>query len=167
MGIFAIAVGTILLPTLSKFDLSYEKDKFISSIQKGQRFVLFIGIPSLIGLFFCAEDLISTIFYRGAFTESDVINSSYSLMAFSIGLPFFMLMKVLTPAFFARKDTKTPMYVAFVSLILNALLNYYLAFVLDYGHVGIAIGSSIAAIISVCVLEIVSVSYTHLRAHET
>tara|TARA_B100000579_G_C22729354_1_gene803429 strand:- start:712 stop:1182 length:471 start_codon:yes stop_codon:yes gene_type:complete len=76
-------------------------------------------------------------------------------MAFSIGLPFFMLMKVLTPAFFARKDTKTPMYVAFVSLILNALLNYYLAFVLDYGHVGIAIGSSIAAIISVCVLEIV------------
>ena len=155
MGIFAIAVGTILLPTLSKFDLSYEKEKFISSIQKGQRFVLFIGIPSLIGLFFCAEDLISTIFYRGAFTELDVINSSYSLMAFSIGLPFFMLMKVLTPAFFARKDTKTPMYVAFASLILNALLNYYLAFVLDYGHVGIAIGSSIAAIISVCVLEIV------------
>ena len=155
MGIFAIAVGTILLPTLSKFDLSYEKDKFISSIQKGQRFVLFIGIPSLIGLFFCAEDLISTIFYRGAFTESDVISSSYSLMAFSIGLPFFMLMKVLTPAFFARKDTKTPMYVAFTSLILNALLNYYLAFVLDYGHVGIAVGSSIAAIISVCVLEIV------------
>jgi putative peptidoglycan lipid II flippase len=76
-------------------------------------------------------------------------------MAFSIGLPFFMLMKVLTPAFFARKDTKTPMYVAFTSLILNALLNYYLAFVLDYGHVGIAVGSSIAAIISVCVLEIV------------
>jgi putative peptidoglycan lipid II flippase len=76
-------------------------------------------------------------------------------MAFSIGLPFFMLMKVLTPAFFARKDTKTPMYVAFASLILNALLNYYLAFVLDYGHVGIAVGSSIAAIISVCVLEIV------------
>ena len=155
MGIFAIAIGTILLPTLSKYDLNFEREQFILSIQKGQRFVLFIGIPSLIGLFFCSEDLISTIFYRGAFTASDVINSSYSLMAFSFGLPFFMLMKVLTPAFFARKDTKTPMYVALISLIINAVLNYYLAFILNYGHVGIAVGSSIAAIVSVCILEIV------------
>ena len=154
MGIFAIAIGTILLPTLSKYDLGYEKDKFINSLQKGQKFVLYIGVPCLIGLFFCAEDLVSTIFYRGAFTEKDVINSSYSLMAFSFGLPFFMLMKVLTPAFFARKDTTTPMLVAFLSLILNASLNYYLAFVLDFGHVGIAIGSSLAAFISVCILEI-------------
>ena len=154
MGIFAIAIGTVLLPTLSKFDLNHEKDKFIAGIQKGQKFVLYIGLPSLIGLFFCAEDLISTIFYRGAFTSMDVINSSYSLMAFSFGLPFFMLMKVLTPAFFARKDTKTPMYVALVSLFLNVVFNYYLAFVLDYGHVGIAIGSSLAAIISVLTLEI-------------
>mgnify|MGYP001303527752 FL=1 len=155
MGIFAIAIGTVLLPTLSKFDLNHEKDKFIAGIQKGQKFVLYIGLPSLIGLFFCAEDLISTIFYRGAFTSMDVINSSYSLMAFSFGLPFFMLMKVLTPAFFARKDTKTPMYVALASLFLNVIFNYYLAFVLDYGHVGIAIGSSLAAIISVLTLEIV------------
>ena len=155
MGIFAIAIGTVLLPTLSKFDLNHEKDKFIAGIQKGQKFVLYIGLPSLIGLFFCAEDLISTIFYRGAFSSIDVINSSYSLMAFSFGLPFFMLMKVLTPAFFARKDTKTPMYVALVSLFLNVVFNYYLAFVLDYGHVGIAIGSSLAAIISVLTLEIV------------
>ena len=155
MGIFAIAIGTVLLPTLSKFDLNYEKYEFILGIQKGQKFVLYIGIPSLIGLFFCAEDLISTIFYRGAFSSMDVINSSYSLMAFSFGLPFFMLMKVLTPAFFARKDTKTPMYVALMSLVLNALFNYYLAFILDYGHIGIAIGSSLAAIFSVLALEIV------------
>ena len=110
-------------------------------------------MPSLIGLFFCAEDLISTIFYRGEFTELDVFKSSYSLMAFSIGLPFFMLMKVLTPAFFARKDTKTPMYVAFISLVLNAFFNYLLAFVFGFGHVGLAIGSSIAALISVLILE--------------
>jgi putative peptidoglycan lipid II flippase len=140
MGIFAIAIGTVLLPTLSKLDLKNEKIKFIESVHKGQRFVIFIAVPSLVGLFFCAEDLISTIFYRGAFTQIDVLNSSYSLMAFSFGLQFFMLMKVLTPAFFARKDTKTPMYVAIVSLILNASLNYYLAFILDFGHIGIALG---------------------------
>ena len=155
LGIFAIAIGTVLLPTLSKYDLNYEKNKFIQSIKNGQRFVLFIGIPSLIGLFFCAEDIISTIFYRGAFTKIDVIKSSYSLMAFSLGLPFFMLMKVLTPAFFSRKDTKTPMIVALISLILNVLFNYFLAFVIGLGHVGIALGSSIAALISVCILEII------------
>ena len=85
MGIFAIAIGTILLPTLSNIDLEKEKNVFIENIKKGQKFVLFIGVPSLIGLFFCAEDLISTIFYRGEFTELDVFKSSYSLMAFSIG----------------------------------------------------------------------------------
>ena len=155
MGIFAIAIGTVLLPTLSKIDLQENKQNFIDSLQKAQTFVLFIGLPSLIGLFFCAEDLISTIFLRGEFKIIDVYKSSYSLMAFSLGLPFFMLMKVLTPAFFARKDTKTPMYVALLALFSNVILNYVLAFVFGYGHVGIAIGSSIA------------VSYTHLRAHET
>ena len=155
MGIFAIAIGTVLLPTLSNLNSANDKGRFILNIEKGQRFVLFIGLPSLIGLFFCAEDLISTIFYRGEFTELDVIKSSYSLMAFSIGLPFFMLMKVLTPAFFARKDTKTPMYVALISLFLNASLNYLLAFVLDYGHIGLAIGSSIAALVSVLIFEII------------
>ena len=155
MGIFAIGIGTVLLPTLSKLDVISERKIFINTLQKGQRFVLFIGIPSLIGLMFCAEDIISAIFYRGEFTQLDVFKSSYSLIAFSIGLPFFMLMKVLTPAFFAQKNTKTPMYVAILSLLLNAALNYILAFVFGYGHVGIAIGSSISALISVFILEII------------
>ena len=68
-----------------------------------------------------------------------------------------MLMKVLTPAFFARKDTKTPMYIALVSLVLNASLNYILAFVFNYGHVGIAVGSSIAAFVSIIILETILV----------
>jgi putative peptidoglycan lipid II flippase len=155
MGIFAIAIGTVLLPTLSKIDFEANKESFITELQKGQRFVLLIGIPSFIGLYVCSVDLISTIFYRGEFSFSDVQQSSLSLMAFSFGLPFFMLMKVLTPAFFSRKDSKTPMYVAILSLFLNAFLNYFLAFQLGYGHVGIAIGSSIAAFVSVLVLEII------------
>ena len=148
MGIFAIALGIVLLPTLSDINVSNDKKRFIETLRKGQRFVLFIG------LFYCAEDLISTIFLRGEFKEIDVIQSSFSLMAFSFGLPFFMLMKVLTPAFFARQDTKTPMYIALISLILNAILNYLLAFTFGLGHVGIALGSCIAALISVIILEI-------------
>ena len=157
MGIFAIAIGTVLLPALSKIDFDNNKNEFISSLKKGQRFVLFIGIPSFIGLAFCSIDLVSTLFYRGEFSENDVNQASLSLIAFSFGLPFFMLMKVLTPAFFARKDTKTPMYIALVSLVLNASLNYLLAFVFNYGHVGIAVGSSIAAFVSIIILEIILV----------
>lgn len=155
LGVFAIAIGTILLPTLSKINLNKNKDLFISELQRGQRLVLFIALPSFVGLYFCSTDLISTIYFRGEFSWRDVEQSSYSLMAFSFGLPFFMLMKVLTPAFFARKDPKTPMYVALLSLILNALLNYLLAFKFGYGHIGIAIGSSIAAIVSVLILEFI------------
>jgi putative peptidoglycan lipid II flippase len=69
MGIFAIAIGTILLPTLSKIDININKKLFIDELQKGQRFVLFIGIPSLIGLYLCSIDLISTIFFRGEFSS--------------------------------------------------------------------------------------------------
>ena len=157
MGIFAIAIGTVLLPALSKIDFDNNKNEFITRLKKGQRFVLFIGIPSFIGLAFCSIDLVSTLFYRGEFSENDVNQASLSLIAFSFGLPFFMLMKVLTPAFFARKDTKTPMYIALVSLVLNASLNYILAFVFNYGHVGIAVGSSIAAFVSIIILEIILV----------
>ena len=155
MGIFAIAIGTVLLPELSKLSSDQDKTKFIDRVKKGQRFVLFIGIPSFIGLAFCSVDLISTIFLRGEFGVGDVYQSSFSLIAFSFGLPFFMLMKVLTPTFFARKDTKTPMYIALISLIMNACLNYILAFTFGFGHIGIAIGSSISAIISVLILEII------------
>jgi len=157
MGIFAIAIGTVLLPALSKIDFDNNKNEFITSLKKGQRFVLFIGIPSFIGLAFCSVDIVSTLFYRGEFSEYDVNQASLSLIAISFGLPFFMLMKVLTPAFFARKDTKTPMYIALVSLLLNASLNYLLAFVFNYGHVGIAVGSSIAGFVSIIILEIILV----------
>ncbi len=153
MGLFAIALGTVLLPTLSKINIDSHLSDFVEQVKKGQRLVIFIGIPCFIGLAICANDILSTIFLRGEFNQGDVHQSSKSLIAFSIGLPFFMLMKVLTPAFFARKDTKTPMYVALFSLVLNASLNYILAFKLGYGHVGIAVGSSISAFLSVLVME--------------
>ena len=76
-----------------------------------------------------------------------------SLEVLALGLPFFMLMKILIPTFFSRKLTKIPVLIAFISLILNIVLNYLFAFVYGYGHVGIAMGSSIAALVSVLILE--------------
>jgi putative peptidoglycan lipid II flippase len=85
----------------------------------------------------------------------DVQQASLSLIGFAFGLPFFMAMKVLVPAFFSRQNTKTPMLIAFLSLLINISLNYLLAFYFEFGHLGLAIASSISAIVSVMILSLI------------
>jgi putative peptidoglycan lipid II flippase len=153
MGVFAIAIGTVLLPLLSNIDFENNKKDFVANVKKSQKIVLLIGLPSCIGIYFCAEHIVTTIFFRGEFTNFDVLKTSLSLEVLALGLPFFMLMKILIPTFFSRKLTKIPVLIAFISLILNIVLNYLFAFVYGYGHVGIAMGSSIAALVSVLILE--------------
>ena len=153
LGIFAIAIGTVLLPSLSKSYAQNDLNSYTLQLEKAFKLIIFLSIPSVLGLMIFAEPLLGTIFQRGAFLWSDVEQSSLSLVAFSIGLPFFMAMKVLVPAFFSRQDTKTPMIVALFSLLLNIVLNYFLAFYLGYGHIGLAIASSIAAVLSVVLLS--------------
>ena len=152
LGIFAIAIGTVLLPTLSRSFAKNDLNEFTLRLEKAFKLILFLAIPSVIGLIVFAEPLLGTIFQRGAFLWSDVEQSSLSLVAFAAGLPFFMAMKVLVPAFFSRQDTKTPMIIALISLILNVLLNYFLAFYLGYGHFGLAVASSISALLSALLL---------------
>jgi len=152
LGIFAIAIGTVLLPTLAKSFAQEDLAAFRSQLEKAFKLIVFLSIPSVIGLVLFAQPLLGTIFQRGAFLWTDVEQSSLSLIAFAAGLPFFMAMKVLVPAFFARHDTKTPMLIALFSLILNIVLNYFLAFHLQYGHLGLALASSIASVLSVTLL---------------
>ena len=152
MGIFAIAIGTVLLPSLSKAYAQKETQAYTEQLEHAFKLVFFLAIPSLIGLVLFASPLLATIFQRGAFLWSDVQQASLSLIAFSFGLPFFMAMKVLVPAFFSRQNTKTPMLIAFLSLLINVCLNYLLAFYFGLGHLGLAIASSISAIVSVLIL---------------
>jgi putative peptidoglycan lipid II flippase len=163
LGIFAIAIGTVLLPSLSKANQKGDLNLYKEQLKKSQKLVIFLAIPSLIGLSICAEHLISTLFQRGEFLYSDVIQASKSLIAFSIGLPFFMMMKVLVPAFFSRKDTKTPMYAAIAALLVNVILNYIFAIKLGYGHIGLALASSIAAILSSSILFIILVKDNYIQ----
>ena len=155
MGIFAIAIGTVLLPSLSKAYAQKEIQAYAEQLEHAFKLVFFLAIPSLIGLALFASPLLATIFQRGAFLWSDVQQASLSLIGFSFGLPFFMAMKVLVPAFFSRQNTKTPMLIAFLSLLINIFLNYLLAFYFGLGHLGLAIASSISAIISVIILSLI------------
>ncbi len=154
MGIFAIAIGTVLLPSLSKAYAQNETQAFTSQLEHAFKLIFFLAIPSLIGLVLFASPLLATIFQRGAFLWVDVEQASLSLIGFALGLPFFMAMKVLVPAFFSRQNTKTPMLIAFLSLLINITLNYLLAFYFELGHLGLAIASSISAIVSVIILSL-------------
>ncbi|MEK9649494.1 MAG: murein biosynthesis integral membrane protein MurJ [Gammaproteobacteria bacterium] len=147
LGVFAIALGTVLLPTLSKQFSSDSYEEFKAEIDRAITLMSLIAFPSLCGLVFFGEPIIQALFLRGEFTLHDMQMSYLSLVAFMCGLPFFMGLKVLIPAFFSRKDTKTPMKVACLGLILNIFLNYFLAFYLGMGHTGLALASSISAFI--------------------
>ena len=163
LGIFAIAIGTVLLPTLSKANQNENFNLFKDQLKKSQKLVMFLAIPSFVGLALCSDHLISTLFQRGEFTFSDVNQASKSLIAFSLGLPFFMLMKVLVPAFFSRQDTKTPMYAAIAALISNIILNYVFVFIVGYDHAGLALASSISATLSCGILFLILVNDKYIQ----
>jgi len=154
MGVFAIAIGTVLLPSLSKAYAQKNTQTFVLQLEHAFKLIFFLAVPSVIGLILFASPLLATIFQRGAFLWIDVHQASLSLIGFALGLPFFMAMKVLVPAFFSRQNTKTPMMIALLSLLINVILNYLLAFYFGLGHLGLAIASSISAIVSVAILSL-------------
>jgi len=152
LGIFAIAIGTVILPRLSSLFVTENKIAFSNTLDWSIRLILLIGVPAVIGLIMLAEPIILTLFERGEFNSQDSLQASYSLIALAFGLVAFMLIKILTPSFFARQEPKKPMYVALASMVLNALLAWQLGFSLGYGHIGLALASSISAFFTVIVL---------------
>ena len=154
LGIFAIAIATVILPKLSNLFASDSREQFSSTLDWSIRFILLIGLPAVIGLVMLAEPIILTLFERGEFGAQDSSMASSSLIALAFGLLAFMLIKILTPSFFARQQPKKPMVVALISMVLNAFLAWLLAFQLGYAHVGLALASSISAFFTVITLLI-------------
>ena len=145
LGIFAIAIGTVLLPRLSSLHQSEDTSEFSKTMDWSIRLVVLISVPSIIGLVLLSQPIILTLFERGEFMSHDTFKSSLSLIALALGLMAFMLIKVLTPGFFARQNPKTPVKVALASMLLNVFLAWILAFYFGLNHVGLAIASSISA----------------------
>ena len=152
LGIFAIAIGTVILPRLSSLYQNSDKGGFSKTMDWSLRLVVLIGVPSILGLVILSEPIILTLFERGEFLAIDTAQASYSLIALALGLIAFMLIKVLTPSFFARQDPQTPLKVAAASMLVNAFLAWFLAFYIGLNHVGLAIASSIAAYFSITIL---------------
>jgi putative peptidoglycan lipid II flippase len=145
LGVFAIAMATVILPSLSQQHAEEAGDSFSDTLDWAMRWVLVVAVPSALGLALLAGPIL-TLFQYGEFSPGDVRMASLSLMAYATGLVGFMFIKVLAPGYFARQDTRTPVRVGIIALVANLILN--LALVVPLAHAGLALATSLAAFIN-------------------
>jgi putative peptidoglycan lipid II flippase len=143
LGVIGIAVSTALLPELSKHIKADNPEHASHTQNRALEFSLAITLPATVGLVVLGGALVALLFERGAFTNTDAQATGYTLSAFAMGLPAYVLVKILSTSFFARQDTKTPMKVAIMAVALNFTLNCLLIGPLSY--VGLALSTAISA----------------------
>lgn len=161
LGVVGVAVGTALLPSLSRQLAVNDHAAAAESQNRGLEFALLLTLPAAFALMVIATPVISVLFERGAFDVAAVNATAAALVAYATGLPAYVLIKVLTPGFFARQDTKTPVKIAAVAMIANIVLN--LIFMRYWGHVGIAYAASVTAWFNAIALAIVLTRRDQLR----
>lgn len=151
LGVFGIALGTVILPRLSEHHATQSSQTFSDTLDWALRLVVFIGLPAALGLALLAEPLLAALFLRGEFTQRDVEMAAASLRAYAPGLLGFILVKVLAPGYFSRHDARTPVRVGLKALGLGVVLSA--AFVLALlwtgwapAHAGIAAATACSAL---------------------
>ncbi|MEO0436017.1 MAG: murein biosynthesis integral membrane protein MurJ [Pseudomonadota bacterium] len=156
LGVFAIAVATVILPTLSAQQASARSEEYKITLDWAVRSVLLVGVPAAIALIILAQPILVTLFQYGALTDKDVAMASLSLQAYALGLCSFMLIKVLAPGYYARKDMKTPVRIGIWAMLANMLLNLIFVFLLtrylQLGHVGLALATATSAALNAALL---------------
>ena len=150
VGVFGLALATVMLPNLSKSVARGDTDKYNSVLDWALRWVFIIAVPSMVGLIILAIPMLATLFHNGQFGDSDVIMTSRSLVTYAFGLLGFVLIKVLASGFFSRQDTRTPVKIAVIAMATNMLLN--LALILPMAHAGLALATSLAALLNAWLL---------------
>ena len=143
LAIAGIAIGTVILPQLSKYVQSNKKNKILLIQNKALELSLFLSIPAAIALLVASEEIISSLFGYGSFDESSVKNSAKALFYFAIGLPAFSLIKVFSAFFFARHNTKMPFYISLTSVLLNVLIS--VIFFKEVGFIIIPIATTVSS----------------------
>ena len=157
LGLFGVALGTVILPHLSRKHADTDADGYAYTLDWGLRTVLLVALPAGLGLALLAEPITATVYQYGKFTPADTRMAALALLAMSVGVPAFMLSKVLAPAFYARQDTRTPMRAALVTVLANVLLTVAIVSPMwlngiEGGHAGIALATSLAGILNAVLL---------------
>jgi putative peptidoglycan lipid II flippase len=179
VGVFGIALASVILPSLADKHASRSQEEFSRLLDFGLRWAVLICIPAAVALVVMAGPLVTTIYHHGRFTSEDVQMSSAALIAFAVGLPPIILIKVLAPGFYARQDTKTPMRIGIVAMFVNIGVALCLTLppiaagafpeivalqrlraVFPFAHVGLALAITVSAFVNAALL------YRWLRRHQ-
>lgn len=152
LGVIAVSLATVLLPNFSssiaRGNLSEFRETYISSV----KMLSYILIPACFGLIALSRPICNVLYQRGEFGFEQMVFTSQCLFAYAAGMWAVGLIRITVPAFFARKDTKTPVFVAFIAFLLNASVGYILSFKLQLNHIGLAAASSISSIVNISLL---------------
>nr|WP_206171895.1 murein biosynthesis integral membrane protein MurJ [Thiorhodococcus mannitoliphagus] len=143
LGILAVALGTVIMPRLSRQHVADKAGDFSRTLDWALRWALLLGTPAALGLLALAEPIMATLFVSDAFVTRDVVMAAQSLMAYAPGVIAFMAIKILVPGYYARQDMHSPVRIALVSIGVGLLLNLLL--MLPMGHAGLALATTIAA----------------------
>ena len=163
LAVVGIAVGTAILPSLSRQVRLGDDDGAKETQNRGLELALFLTLPAAVGLGVAAWPIMTVLFQRGAFGAVEANATAAALAAYAGGLPAFVLIKVMTPGFFARQDTATPVKVAVAAMATNLVLTLALGLALPFRHVGIASATSIAGWVNALSLMVL----LHRRGHFT
>jgi putative peptidoglycan lipid II flippase len=162
LGLIGIGIGTAILPSLSRSIGSKDPAAAAHTQNRAIELALLLALPAAVALTISAVPLVRGVFEHGAFTAADTIGASGALAAFALGVPAYVLIKVLTPGFYARQDTKTPVRLALISMLVNLVGN--LATVHQFGVVGIAGSTALSAWVNAGLLYWMLHRRDHLRA---
>ncbi|MDA8095935.1 MAG: murein biosynthesis integral membrane protein MurJ [Betaproteobacteria bacterium] len=149
-ALLGVALGTILLPSLSKHHAERSHEEYSRLLDWGLRLTLILAAPAALALALLAVPLIVTLFHYGAFNTYDVLMTRQALVAYSVGLLGLILVKILAPGFYARQDIKTPVRIAILTLVATQLMN--LVFVWHLKHAGLALAISLGACLNASLL---------------
>ncbi len=172
LGLFGVALSTVILPSLAALHARRRADRFRATLNWAVLLGLVIGLPAAVGLGVLAEAVTVTLFHYGAFSLDDVAMAALALMVYCLGLPAFIGVKILAPAYFSRQDTRTPVRIAIIALVANMLLNVVFVLALTHhladgdfsagllatlaahpgAHVALALASSVSAWINAALL---------------
>lgn len=152
LGLIGIGVGTAILPSLSRQIGGGDTVAARNTQNRAMELAVLLALPAAVALVVSSIPLVRGVFQHGAFTAADTMGAASALAAFSLGVPAYVLIKVLTPGFYARQDTKTPVRLAVVSMLVNLTGNLLSVLVLNAGFVGIALSTAVAAWVNVLLL---------------
>lgn len=150
LGVFGIALATVTLPSLSRAHVNQTAGEFSQLLDWAMRWVVLVSVPAAVGLIVLAEPMLVTLFMYGKFGVYDVTMSGRALIAFAVGLPAFILVKILASGFYARQNTRTPARIAALSVGANIGLS--LALIYPLAHMGLALAISLAAFVNAALL---------------